>query len=170
MKQKDEITYSHSLNVSKLCYEFCLFLGKTEEYASEMRIAGLLHDIGKLNIPDKVLNKPGKLTDNEFEIMKSHTLYSVSYLTDTSDIVRTVAWGHHLSFSGGGYPDATLSGENIPEECRIAAVCDVYEALTAKRQYKEPMMGSEALSLMSNFKQLDPILFEKFKMMITSTS
>ena len=166
IKEKDEVTYTHSLNVSMLCYEFSLFLSKSQAFAEEMKVAGLLHDIGKLDIPDEVLNKPGKLTDKEYEIMKSHTIYSKSYLRETSDIVRNVAWGHHLSFSGGGYPDATLSGFNIPEECRIAAICDVYDALTAKRQYKEPMTSSEALGLMSNFKQLDPELFEKFKRMM----
>lgn len=166
IKEKDEITYSHSLNVSKLCYDFCIYLGKSQEYASEMRIAGLLHDIGKLDVPDEILKKPGALTDKEYEIMKSHTIYSASYLSDASDLVRNVAWGHHLSFNGSGYPEKSLSGEKIPEECRIAAICDVFEALTAKRQYKEAMESSKALDLMKNFNQLDPNLFEIFKNMI----
>ena len=166
IKEKDEVTYSHSLNVSRLCYEFSLFLGKSKEFAEEMKIAGLLHDIGKLEIPDEVLNKPGKLTDKEYEIMKSHTICSSSYLKEATDIVRNVAWGHHLSFNGNGYPDKSLSGLNIPEECRIAAICDVFEALTAKRQYKEPMTSNEALNLMTNFNQLDPYLFERFKKMM----
>lgn len=166
LKKKDEVTYTHSLNVGKLCYDFCLYLGKTKSQACEMEVAGYLHDTGKLGIPDEILNKPGELTDKEYEIIKSHTLYASVCLKNCSYITRIVAWGHHLSYSGGGYPNASLSGKNIPEECRIATICDVYDALTAKRQYKDGMGSDKALSLMENFKQLDPDLLKKFKNMM----
>lgn len=162
IKEKDEITYKHSVNVGNLCYEFCIFLGKSKEYAEEMKVAGFLHDVGKLLTPDEVLNKPGFLTEEEYGIIKSHTTNSAEFLSKRSKLVRNVAWGHHLSFRGGGYPNASLSGYDIPEECRIAAICDVFEALTAKRQYKEAYSTKEALAKMKEFTQFDPKLLDSF--------
>lgn len=163
IKLKDEVTYNHSLRVSNLCYDFCISLGKSKEYAEEMRLAGLLHDVGKIMVPDEVLNKPGRLTDSEFIIMKEHTTNSVKLLITYSELIRNVANGHHLSYVGNGYPNASISGKNIPEECRIAAICDIYEALTAKRQYKEPMSKEKALEIMHSDRKLDPELLAQFE-------
>lgn len=166
IKLKDDITYKHSLNVSNLMYNFCIYLEKSKEYAVEMRLAGLVHDCGKIMIPDEILKKPTKLTEEEFSIMKKHTVYGANLLINCdSSIIRNVVYGHHLSFKGNGYPDATLSGKAIPEECRIASVCDVFEALTAKRQYKEPMTEKRALEIMEKG-NLDPYILNKFKQFI----
>lgn len=167
IKEKDMVTYSHSLNVSKLCYQFSLFLGKPQEYAELMRVAGLFHDAGKLMIPDEILNKPSRLTEDEFVVMKSHALNgAMFFLNDMPEIVRNVAYGHHLSYVGGGYPDANISGDEIPLEARIAAVCDVYEALTAKRQYKEGKTTEEAITIMNQMNSLDPTLRASFTEML----
>ena len=166
IKSKDEVTYRHSLRVSDLCYNFCIFIGKSKRYAKEMKIAGLLHDVGKIMIPDEVLNKPGRLSDLEFTIMKEHTTNSITLLVEYSEIIRNVAKGHHLSYIGNGYPEAMISGKNIPEECRITAICDIYEALTAKRQYKEPMTKEKALEIMHTDGKLDPDLLEQFEQFI----
>lgn len=168
ISDKDTVTINHSMRVSDLCYRFSLFLGKGESYAEEMRVAGLLHDLGKITIPDEILKKPARLTEEEFGVIKNHTLNGAALLRSmgASQLVVNVAEGHHLSYKGNGYPDASICGKSIPEECRIAAICDVFEALTAKRQYKEAYTVSETLEKMNNG-TLDPDLFEAFVTFIT---
>lgn len=167
IKTKDEITYRHSLRVSDLMARFGAYLGKSEEEVEELRLAGLVHDCGKISIPDEILNKPARLTEEEFSIMKAHTVNSIDLLRFIdSTVIRNVAYGHHLSFSGNGYPDATKSGKNIPEECRIATICDVFEALTAKRQYKEAKTAEEAFEIMDKSTSFDPDLYKAFKKMM----
>lgn len=166
ISDKDTVTINHSMRVSDLCYRFCLFLGKDNSFCEEMRIAGLLHDIGKITIPDEVLKKPSKLTPEEYSVIQAHTVNGASILKDlgASELIVNVAYGHHLGFVKPGYPDASLSGKAIPEECRIAAICDVFEALTAKRQYKDPFTYEEALKMMDG--TMDPELFDAFKTFI----
>lgn len=167
IKTKDEVTFKHSLRVADLMSRFGAYLGKSEKEVEELRLAGLVHDCGKISIPDEVLNKPAKLTNEEFQIMRNHTVYSADLLKSVdSEVIKNVAIGHHLSFSGNGYPDAAKAGKDIPEECRIACVCDVFEALTAKRQYKEAMTASEAFKEMDKMPNFDPDLYESFKQMM----
>jgi len=162
IEKKDIITAMHSKNVASLMYGFALFLNKTKKEANILYIAGLFHDVGKLDVPDYILNKPTKLENSEFAIMQNHTEFSKNHLDDSyEEVIRNVAYGHHLAFDGTGYP-VSLKGKNIPEECRIAAICDVYEALTAKRQYKEPFSKEKALSLIMQSTKLDPELVKKF--------
>lgn len=166
ISDKDDVTINHSVRVSDLCYRFCLFLGKDNSFCEEMRLAGLLHDIGKITIPDEVLKKPSKLTPEEYSVIQSHTVNGATILRDlgASDIMVNVAYGHHLGFTKPGYPDAALSGKEIPYECRIAAICDVFEALTAERQYKDPFTVEKALQMMEG--TMDPELFDTFKTFI----
>lgn len=148
----DEYTSVHSLNVALLSSFLAerLYPGRTE-LAEFMAIGGILHDLGKARVPLEVLNKPGKLEEGEFAIMKKHPelgeeLAASNGITDrrSLDVIRK----HHERYNGGGYPD-NLNGTAISIEARIAAVADVFDALTAKRVYKNPMPSREAMSVMT---------------------
>lgn len=111
-----------------------------------MRVAGLLHDIGKIGVPDSILQKPGKLTDDEYEVMKTHVTLSAAIihgLPHLSDILDAVA-NHHERWDGGGYP-AGLAGENIPILGRIMAIADAFSAMTLDRPYRAGMDIEKAL-------------------------
>ncbi|MDR1650091.1 MAG: HD-GYP domain-containing protein [Synergistaceae bacterium] len=147
----DEYTYVHSLNVALLGGFLAarMFPGQ-QDLAECLSVGGILHDLGKARVPQQVLNKPGKLTDDEFAIMKRHPLLGEELAIESgvSDSrILSVIRSHHERFGGGGYPDAFLK-EQIPTEAKIAAVADVFDALTAKRVYKEPMESRTALSIM----------------------
>jgi putative nucleotidyltransferase with HDIG domain len=147
----DEYTYMHSLNVALLGGFLAsrMFPGR-QDIVECLSVGGILHDLGKARIPQQVLNKPGKLTDNEFTVMKQHPLLGAQLATENgvSDTrILSVIRSHHERFAGGGYPDALLK-EYIPVEAKIAAVADVFDALTEKRVYKEPMESRMAVSIM----------------------
>ena len=167
--EKDKVTHSHSIRVAILLKEFALHLGYGKKDSEELYLAGLLHDVGKLGIPLEILCKPARLTAEEMETMKAHTTKAAKFLKDYDlpNVVREVAEGHHLSFSGKGYPFTEVKGYEIPEYVRMATIVDVYEALTAKRPYKEGMSREEVLGIMDNSKNLDPELYGKFKEFIS---
>jgi HD-GYP domain-containing protein (c-di-GMP phosphodiesterase class II) len=147
----DEYTYIHSLNVALLGGFLAarMFPGQ-QDLVECLSVGGILHDLGKARIPQQVLNKPEKLTDSEFTVMKQHPLLGEQLAIESgvSDRrVLSVVRGHHERFGGGGYPDA-LQKEQIPMEAKIAAVADVFDALTAKRVYKAPMASRMAVSIM----------------------
>jgi HD-GYP domain-containing protein (c-di-GMP phosphodiesterase class II) len=147
----DEYTFTHSLNVALLGGYLAnrLFPGKAE-LVECLSVGGILHDLGKARIPQNVLNKPGKLTDEEFSVMKKHPLLGEQLAIENGvgdKRILSVIRGHHERFKGNGYPD-NLSEEQIPIEAKIAAVADVFDALTAKRVYKEPMQSRTAVSIM----------------------
>jgi HD-GYP domain-containing protein (c-di-GMP phosphodiesterase class II) len=147
----DEYTYVHSLNVALLGSFLAnrLFPGQTE-LAECLSMGGILHDLGKARIPQEVLNKPGRLTDDEFDIMKRHPIYGEELATGSGVVnprILSVIRGHHERYGGGGYPDV-LAKNDIPIEARISAVADVFDALTARRVYKEPMDSRAAVSIM----------------------
>lgn len=148
----DEYTSVHSLNVALLSSFLAerMFPGRTE-LAEFMAIGGILHDLGKARVPLDILNKPGRLTDGEFAIMKRHPELGVELAVRNGISDRRaleVIRGHHERFNGGGYPD-NQDKNTISVEARIAAVADVFDALTAKRVYKDPMPSREALSVMT---------------------
>jgi response regulator RpfG family c-di-GMP phosphodiesterase len=127
----------------------------TETYIADIVNSCLLHDIGKVGIPDSILKKPGKLTPEEFEIMKKHTLYGGDSLSDAErkvqgrsflNLSKEIAYYHHEWYNGKGYPFG-LEGESIPLSARIVAVADVYDALRSMRAYKNPMSHEEAFRL-----------------------
>lgn len=127
----------------------------TPKFISDVEMSAPLHDIGKINIPDAVLNKPGKLTDEEYEIMKTHTTAGKQIMEKAISTVkgesylkeaRNMAAYHHEKWDGSGYPEG-LKGEVIPLSARIMAVADVFDALTAKRVYKDPMPFEKAMDI-----------------------
>ena len=100
----------------------------------------MLHDVGKIGVPDEIINKPAKLTDEEFDVIKKHPVIGGEILTSISEFpaLSTGARWHHERYDGKGYPDG-LSGEDIPEIARIIAVADTYDAMTSKRSYRDPL-------------------------------
>ena len=144
----------------------------TDEYAEMVSEAAYLHDIGKIAVPDHVLQKPGKLTDEEFAIMKRHPEEGAKIIRDTlgsleNDEYVTIAYDmaryHHEKYAGGGYP-CNLHGEEIPLSARIMAICDVYEALRSKRHYKEGFSVEKAVAIIQENRgtQFDPYITDIF--------
>ena len=147
LKQHDNYTFQHSVSVCALMTAFARTLGLPRETIREIAIGALLHDVGKARIPDEILNKPGKLTDAEFEQMKSHVVQSKLILMATpgiSPIALEVAAQHHERFDGSGYPNR-LAGDAISLYGRMAAIVDVYDAITSERVYHKGMPPTEAL-------------------------
>ena len=126
-----------------------------------------MHDIGKIGIPDAILQKPGKLTPDEFEIMKQHTTIGAQMLAGSDSPVlelgRRIALSHHERWDGRGYPTG-LPGEAIPQSARIVAIVDVYDALTHDRVYRPALPEDQALSIMEQDwgKHFDPVLLRVF--------
>ena len=144
----------------------------TDEYCKNVILAAPMHDIGKIRIPDSILNKPGRLTEEEYDIMKNHSAYGGDIISKTManirekeycDIAFNIARYHHERYDGGGYPDG-LKGEEIPLEARIMALADVYDALVSKRVYKKAFSKEKARSIIAENSgtQFDPELSELF--------
>lgn len=134
---KDEYTRGHSRRVAEYAAAIAKEMGLSEEEISDIRYIGLLHDIGKIGIPDAVLNKPGKLTDEEYRIMKSHTTIGAEILKDINMIegLDVGAKYHHERYDGKGYPDG-IAGDDIPHIARIISVADAYDAMSSNRIYR----------------------------------
>jgi diguanylate cyclase (GGDEF)-like protein len=133
---KDTYTRSHCQTVSQLCGLIGAELGLEAGRLTRLRLAGLLHDVGKIGVPDAILNKPAKLTDDEYEHMKRHALLGYD-IVQAADMELEARWvrHHHERFDGGGYPDG-LAGEEIPLESRVILVADAFEAMTSDRPYR----------------------------------
>ena len=147
IKDKDQYTYTHSVAVSALCISFGERLGFQHKQIKAVGIGGLLHDIGKIKIPNEILNKPGALTEREFEIMKKHVHHGYCMLQGSTRIEQSsvcVTTHHHERLDGTGYP-AGLKGDEISEFGQLAAIVDIYDALTSERCYKHSMPPTEAL-------------------------
>lgn len=150
MKKRDEYTYLHSVAVCTLMVNMARFLGKGEAEMREYGLAGLLHDIGKMGVPEPVLHKPGRLTDAEFATMRGHPEHGHRLLQEAGDgnaMALDVCLHHHEKMDGTGYPFG-LKGEDISFVARLGAVCDVYDALTSDRAYKEAWTPNEAVGAM----------------------
>lgn len=150
LRSFDEYSYTHSINVAVLAVAFGKNLGLSRDRLRALGSAGIFHDLGKARIPEAILNKPGKLTADEFEVMKSHPRFGFDLLVQqggASDQVLLGVLQHHEKFNGKGYPGG-VSGNAISVLARIIAVADVYDALTSERVYKKGMMPYKALSLM----------------------
>ena len=144
----------------------------TDEFISDVVNSAPLHDVGKIQVPDAILNKPGRLTDEEFAIMKTHTTAGRDILTEAIKLVpnsgylneaRNLAAYHHEKWDGTGYPTG-LAGEDIPLSARIMAVADVFDALVSKRSYKKPFSFEEAMQIITDGsgKHFDPLIVDAF--------
>ena len=167
---RDIYTKGHSERVAIYAREFSKFLGLDAEAVNKVYLAGLLHDLGKIGIPDAILLKPGKLERDEFEIVKLHSTLSaniVSKVDGFADLAQIIKY-HHEHFDGNGYPDG-LKGKKIPLLSRILTIVDVFDALTTKRVYRAALNKQEALKIMEKIKnQFDPNLYSKFKVFLNN--
>lgn len=162
---RDKETEGHSQRVTKLTVELAAEFGMNEEQLLHIRRGALLHDIGKLGVPDSILHKTGLLSDEEWIVMKRHPqfaydmLYSVEYLRPTLDI----PYCHHEKWDGSGYPRG-LKGEEIPVAARIFAIVDVWDALNSDRPYRPAWKKEEALAFLreQSGKHFDPKVVDKF--------
>lgn len=166
LRTYDDYTYSHSLNVSILSAVMGTALGLNKKNLNELALAALVHDIGKVFIDKKIVNKPGKLTFEEFEEMKKHSERGHQYLDQYNKLSANIMHGvldHHEKYNGEGYPNG-LAGENISQFGRIICVADVYDALTSDRPYRNAMMPSDAIEyILSGYnKMFDPSIVEVF--------
>ena len=148
------------------------YLQLTKEYRSYIAMAAAMHDIGKIKIPDRILNKPGRLTDEEYDIMKKHSIYGAEIIrktmgdieeTDYITVAYNIARYHHERYDGKGYPDG-LKGEDIPLEARVMALADVYDALISERVYKKAFSVEKAREIIldGSGTQFDPCLVPLF--------
>jgi len=147
IKQKDDYTFQHSVSVCTLLVAFAHAMEIERDLIMELGIGGLLHDIGKMKVPDAVLNKPGALTEAEFALMKSHVAQGREILKQTKGVTETailVAVQHHERFDGTGYPDR-LKQDAISPYGQMASIVDVYDALTSNRVYHKGMEPTVAL-------------------------
>lgn len=147
----DSDTYIHSINVCVLSVLIGLALGLTDHKLRNLSQAALLHDIGKICLPLSLLNKPGKLTEEEFAEIKKHPLYGYNLLKRNncfSSIVKKSIISHHENEDGTGYPQ-NLTSDKIPAFAKIIHVADVYDALTAKRVYKDALTSAQALEYLT---------------------
>ena len=166
LEARDDNTSSHSLNVTKYSMLLGEKLGLDEEKLRALSQGALLHDLGKIGIPDDILKKPGYLDESEFEVIKKHPLLTSDILDtlETSDHFAAIARSHHERWDGSGYPDG-LNGEDIPLLARIVAIADAWDAMTSNRVYRDAMSENIALDIFEREKdsgQWDPFLVEKF--------
>jgi len=166
LKDKDEYTYMHSVAVCALMIALARQLGLDDDLTRELGLAGLLHDIGKAKVPLAILNKPGKLTDAEFEAVKSHPEHGHAILAAggaVGAIPLDVCLHHHEKIDGGGYPHR-LAGEAISLYAKMGAVCDVYDAITSNRPYKRGWNPAESIRRMAEWSRshFDETVFHAF--------
>ncbi|MHB1093072.1 HD-GYP domain-containing protein [Thiobacillus sp.] len=166
LKTADDYTYMHSVAVCALMVALARQLDLDQQGVREAGMAGLLHDLGKAMMPKAVLNKPGKLTDGEFHIIKNHPVEGHRLLVEgktASDIVLDVCLHHHEKLDGSGYPDR-LAGDSISLFARMGAVCDIYDAITSNRPYKVGWDPAKSIRKMTEWCKghLDERVFQAF--------
>ncbi len=171
LKSRDESTYLHSLAVSALMVSFGRALGLSEASVRTLAVGGLLHDIGKMAVPVEILSSRKKLSGEELAIVRSHPARGHEMLREFDDVpplVLEICLHHHERHDGRGYPFG-LKGNGIPFAARLAAICDVYEAMTTIRPYKPAWSSTEAIGVMlQSHGQFDPSLLRRFLSMILS--
>lgn len=164
---KDEDTGDHIVRMSRYCSKFADVLDFTERQVRNMRYASPMHDIGKIGIPDHILLKKGRLTKEEFNVIKSHTIIGAKILSrsraEILQVAEQIALSHHEQWDGRGYP-LGLAGEAIPIEARIVAFTDTFDALTSRRPYKEPYPMDTVLEILKRERgaHFDPEMVDVF--------
>jgi len=167
IRQKSEYLLEHSVSVCVYMSIFSRFLELPKELVRELAIGAFLHDVGKILVSDDILNKPGKLTDDEFFIMKTHAGHSISIIKKTpgiSKISLEVAALHHEKINGQGYPHQ-VKGDDVTQYGRMIAICDIFDALTATRCYKEGFTHLKAFTILHELvknNHLDKVLVDQF--------
>lgn len=167
---KDGYTQSHSARVSKYAVMLGRYLGLPEEKLTVLQKGALMHDLGKIGVPDAILNKPSALTEEEFSIMRGHAGYTATImrpLNRFNEFLEIAAW-HHEHWNGQGYPDG-LAGEEIPLLARIVSIADTWDAMTGDRVYRQGMSKEKALGILEaewDLGQWDPQLVKSFIAMI----
>ena len=173
VKEHDNYTYVHSVRIATFLGLLGNYLGLKGDELNVLTCGGLLHDIGKLAIPHAVLNKPGRLSATEFDVMKSHvtaTIDTLSQDTNLSDGISIIAGQHHEKIDGSGYPFG-LKGRELNDLARMAAIADVFGALTDSRIYKPAMPPEDALDLMKNMAgHLDQSMLSLFRVMLLDSA
>lgn len=166
IKNKDDYTFLHSVSVCTFLVAFCRSVGLDAETTRQAGLGGLLHDTGKALVPDEVLNKPGRLTDAEFDIIRKHPRDGYELLLKTpgiGEIPLDITLHHHERVDGSGYPDK-LAGDQITTLAKMAAIVDVYDAITADRVYHKGMPPTDALRKLFEWSKhhFDPTLVKAF--------
>jgi putative nucleotidyltransferase with HDIG domain len=165
LKTQDDYSYMHSVAVCALMVALGRELGFDEEQCRTAGTAGLLHDVGKALMPLDILNKPGKLTDDEFDVMRSHPARGYEVLQEARGADATamdVCLHHHERFDGGGYPHK-LPNDQLSQLVRMGSICDVYDAITSNRPYKMGWDPADSIGKMASWKgQFDPVVFATF--------
>ena len=150
IRNADEYLLEHSVSVSVLITIFAHFLKIEKSIVQQLSVGAFLHDVGKIMVPDKILNKPGKLTEDEFTIMKTHVNHSIDIIERTpeiSELSLEVTALHHEKLDGQGYP-FNIAGDNISTYGRMISICDIFDALTANRCYKSGYSHIKAFSIL----------------------
>ncbi|GAB1385406.1 two-component system response regulator [Melaminivora sp.] len=164
---RDNETGMHVIRMSHFSHRLALAAGCDPEWADDLLNAAPMHDVGKIGIPDAILQKPGKLTPEEWEVMRRHSEIGAEIIGDSParvlQLARSVAQHHHEKWNGSGYP-AGLAGQAIPLEARIVALADVFDALTSQRPYKKAWTDEAAIALIESEagQHFDPVLVPLF--------
>ncbi len=170
---KEGLTSNHINNVGNYAFLVAKRLGIPEKECRELRYAAKIHDLGKMHVPDMILNKAGKLTDDEFGVIKSHTWMGLDIIQKVkyNDVIKKaedVILYHHEDYNGKGYPEG-LTGERIPVSARIVRIADTFDALISKRIYKESWSFDNALKYLEQQKGklFDPDITDVFLEIVT---
>ena len=162
---RDKETEGHTQRVTETAVELARYTGMGEEQLVHVRRGALLHDIGKLGIPDSILLKPGKLTDDEWIIMRMHPVYAYEWLNQIEYLrpALDIPYSHHERWDGTGYP-RKLAGENIPLSARVFSIVDVWDALRSERPYRKALPDNEVRKYLFDHKgqDFDPVITELF--------
>ncbi len=165
LKTSDDYSYMHSVAVSAMMVALATEMGHDKQQIQEAGAAGLLHDLGKVAVPDAILNKPGALSEEEFVVIKTHPVKGAEILSGVEGVrpnVVDACLHHHEKMNGTGYPHGT-QGEEISLLARMTAICDVYDAITSNRPYKNGWCPAESLQRMMQWKgHFDPAIFQVF--------
>jgi putative two-component system response regulator len=174
IEAKDAYTEGHCERLSDYSVLLAQRLGLSEEYLNALRRAGVVHDIGKVAVPDSILLKPARLTEDEWKIMREHPIVGERICSPLKSfrLVLPVIRHHHEKFDGSGYPDH-LKADQIPLAARVLQTVDVYDALTTARPYKRAMTSQEALQMMTEEVQKgwwDPDIFHEFRQLVETSA